>query len=64
MGFGVAGAGVFLLAAGWCWWRAEGVLWVYGALMALWAWCAGGIWRGGWALGYHFIEFRHFPEIS
>ena len=21
-------------------------------------------WRGGWALGYHSAEFRHFPDIS
>ena len=21
-------------------------------------------WQGGWALGYHFMEFRHFPSVS
>ena len=21
-------------------------------------------WRGGWALGYHSMEFRQFPDIS
>ena len=21
-------------------------------------------WKGEWALGYHFMEFRHFPNIS
>ena len=21
-------------------------------------------WRGEWALGYHFMVFRHFPNIS
>ena len=21
-------------------------------------------WQGGWALGYHSLKFRHFPDIS
>ena len=21
-------------------------------------------WQGEWALGYHFLKFRHFPYIS
>ena len=21
-------------------------------------------WRGNWALGYHFMGFRHFPDVS
>ena len=21
-------------------------------------------WRGGWALGYHSMGFRHFPDVS
>ena len=24
----------------------------------------GGVWRGDWVLGYHYMDFRHFPNIS
>ena len=63
VGFNVTGARVFLLAAGWCWWWA--------GVSSVGVWCADGVvgvvrwWHlaGGLALGYHFMEFRHFPEI-
>ena len=48
--------GLIALALGKAVWGALGLprLW-NGALQ---------VWRGEWALAYHFFQFRHFPNIS
>ena len=60
VGCGVSGAGCGFRVG---WRTAWGVLSLFfGAFLLVLAGFS--FWRGEWALGYPFLEFRHFPNIS